>query len=230
MSLGEYNAFGDTFGLSNLLFNIHCCNRHRSLLKTKTVCQLRPINLPSHHHHHQHHLFQAQRNFCAFFAINNNVKESVYRSHVLKDGDGRTSCPYLRAYTCPICKANGDNSHTLKYCPMNQNPGLFPRPERKQQQQQQQPIHRPDFRPFPPPPRLPNMSMGNQFPNFQRNENSLFFNNWELFVRFDFTKSFFIVKNSAFFSRYLLDCTKYFKVMRNFLYLFFSEFEYYCVK
>ena len=121
MSLGEYNAFGTHLDFPTYCSTyksqttIHCCNRHRSLLKTKTVCQLRPINLPSHHHHHQHHLFQAQRNFCAFFAINNNVKESVYRSHVLKDGDGRTSCPYLRAYTCPICKANGDNSHTLKF-------------------------------------------------------------------------------------------------------------------
>nr|BCS90541.1 nanos2 protein [Cladonema pacificum] len=55
------------------------------------------------------------------FCRNNGESESVYTSHVLKDSDGRTSCPILRAYTCPICKANGDNSHTIKYCPMNQN-------------------------------------------------------------------------------------------------------------
>ena len=99
------------------------------------------------------------------FCRNNGESESVYTSHVLKDGDGRTSCPILRAYTCPICKANGDNSHTIKYCPMNQNAGLFPRPGQQQQQ--------PSFRtPFPPPPPPPNMPMGNQFPNFQRNKNS----------------------------------------------------------
>lgn len=55
------------------------------------------------------------------FCRNNGESESVYTSHVLKDADGRTACPILRAYTCPICKANGDNSHTIKYCPMNQN-------------------------------------------------------------------------------------------------------------
>lgn len=91
------------------------------------------------------------------FCRNNGETESVYTSHVLKDADGRTSCPILRAYTCPICKANGDNSHTIKYCPLNQNAGLFPRPG-------------PPFRaPFPPPPQ--NMP-GLGFPNFQRNKNS----------------------------------------------------------
>lgn len=55
------------------------------------------------------------------FCRNNNECEDMYRSHVLKDSDGRTLCPILRAYTCPICKANGDKSHTIKYCPMNPN-------------------------------------------------------------------------------------------------------------
>ena len=94
------------------------------------------------------------------FCRNNGETESVYTSHVLKDGDGRTACPILRAYTCPICKANGDTSHTIKYCPMNQNAGLFPRPGQ------------PFRTPFPPPPPPPNMPMGGQFPSFQRNKNS----------------------------------------------------------
>nr|BAB01492.1 CNNOS2 [Hydra vulgaris] len=63
---------------------------------------------------------RASSNVCVF-CRNNGESENVYASHVLKDTDGRTSCPILRAYTCPICKANGDNSHTIKYCPMNQN-------------------------------------------------------------------------------------------------------------
>jgi len=56
---------------------------------------------------------------CCVFCRNNKEDESVYTSHVLKDSEGRTVCPILRAYTCPICKANGDNSHTIKYCPEN---------------------------------------------------------------------------------------------------------------
>lgn len=59
------------------------------------------------------------------FCRNNGEIESVYTNHVLKDPEGRTSCPILRAYTCPICKANGDNSHTIKYCPLNQNARLM---------------------------------------------------------------------------------------------------------
>ena len=55
------------------------------------------------------------------FCRNNKESESVYTSHILKDADGRTLCPILRAYTCPICKAHGDDSHTIKYCPENQN-------------------------------------------------------------------------------------------------------------
>eukprot|EP00112_Aurelia_sp_Birch-Aquarium-sp1_P002212 Seg1237.2 transcript_id=Seg1237.2/GoldUCD/mRNA.D3Y31 product="Nanos 1" protein_id=Seg1237.2/GoldUCD/D3Y31 len=57
------------------------------------------------------------------FCRNNGESEAVYSSHILKDAEGRTTCPILRAYTCPICKANGDNSHTIKYCPLNQHGG-----------------------------------------------------------------------------------------------------------
>lgn len=51
------------------------------------------------------------------FCRNNGESREFYSSHTLKDVDGKTSCPILRAYTCPLCKANGDNSHTIKYCP-----------------------------------------------------------------------------------------------------------------
>jgi protein nanos 1 len=56
------------------------------------------------------------------FCKNNGEMESYYKQHILKDSVGRTVCPVLRAYTCPICKATGDGAHTIKYCPQNTAP------------------------------------------------------------------------------------------------------------
>uniref|UniRef100_A0A3B1KCD6 Nanos homolog 1 n=1 Tax=Astyanax mexicanus TaxID=7994 RepID=A0A3B1KCD6_ASTMX len=53
------------------------------------------------------------------FCRNNGAPEEVYGSHVLKTPEGRVVCPILRAYTCPLCSANGDNAHTIKYCPLS---------------------------------------------------------------------------------------------------------------
>ena len=68
---------------------------------------------------------QASVQVCVF-CRNNGESEAVYSNHILKDAEGRTTCPILRAYTCPICKANGDNSHTIKYCPLNQHAARVP--------------------------------------------------------------------------------------------------------
>ena len=56
------------------------------------------------------------------FCKNNGEQESYYKRHILKDSEGRIVCPILRAYTCPICNAKGDKAHTIKYCPLNNNP------------------------------------------------------------------------------------------------------------
>ena len=53
------------------------------------------------------------------FCRNNGETESFYTSHYLKDAEGKVTCPVLRAYTCPLCGANGDAAHTIKYCPEN---------------------------------------------------------------------------------------------------------------
>ena len=53
------------------------------------------------------------------FCKNNQESEMVYGTHVLKDAKGRTTCPILRNYTCPICGVSGDAAHTIKYCPLN---------------------------------------------------------------------------------------------------------------
>lgn len=58
----------------------------------------------------------SQRQVCVFCRNNGESKE-FYSGHTLKDAEGNTSCPILRAYTCPLCKACGDKSHTIKYCP-----------------------------------------------------------------------------------------------------------------
>ncbi|KAG7510667.1 nanos-like 1-like [Solea senegalensis] len=58
------------------------------------------------------------------FCRNNGAPEEVYGTHILKTAEGRVLCPILRAYTCPLCSANGDNAHTIKYCPLSkEQPG-----------------------------------------------------------------------------------------------------------
>ncbi|XP_041370622.1 nanos homolog 2-like [Gigantopelta aegis] len=53
------------------------------------------------------------------FCKNNGEQASVFSSHILKDDEGRVSCPILRKYTCPLCGTSGDTAHTIKYCPLN---------------------------------------------------------------------------------------------------------------
>ncbi|XP_057299121.1 nanos homolog 1-like [Hydractinia symbiolongicarpus] len=62
-------------------------------------------------------LSKANKTTVCVFCRNNGESKEFYSSHTLKDNEGNTTCPILRAYTCPLCKANGDNSHTIKYCP-----------------------------------------------------------------------------------------------------------------
>lgn len=51
------------------------------------------------------------------FCKNNGADEILYKSHTVKDLKGRVLCPKLRLYKCPICGADGDQSHTVRYCP-----------------------------------------------------------------------------------------------------------------
>ncbi|KAJ9598047.1 hypothetical protein L9F63_026848, partial [Diploptera punctata] len=55
---------------------------------------------------------------CAF-CKNNGEEERYYKGHTLKDSMGKITCPILKAYVCPICGANGEVAHTIKYCPQN---------------------------------------------------------------------------------------------------------------
>ncbi|NP_988857.1 nanos homolog 1 [Xenopus tropicalis] len=52
------------------------------------------------------------------FCRSNREAQSLYSSHRLRAPDGRVLCPVLRGYTCPLCGANGDWAHTMRYCPL----------------------------------------------------------------------------------------------------------------
>lgn len=52
------------------------------------------------------------------FCKRNKEPEDTYRSHQLRDAQGRVSCPQLFKYTCELCGATGANAHTRSYCPM----------------------------------------------------------------------------------------------------------------
>jgi hypothetical protein len=53
---------------------------------------------------------------CCSFCRNNGEPEHIYKSHPLKDIHGRTACPLLKLYKCPICGQTDKNAHTITYC------------------------------------------------------------------------------------------------------------------
>lgn len=66
-------------------------------------------------------------NYCQF-CQNNREPEAFYKSHILRDQDGRVVCPVLRAYNCPICSnGGGDKAHTKSYCPQLRTAGRLTR-------------------------------------------------------------------------------------------------------
>uniref|UniRef100_UPI00398E6EEE nanos homolog 1-like n=1 Tax=Pristiophorus japonicus TaxID=55135 RepID=UPI00398E6EEE len=97
------------------------------MMDSKSHLQL-PHSSTHHHHHYQPHPPPANHQRPAraksdlqicVFCRNNNESVTLYTTHILKSPDGRVLCPILRRYTCPLCGANGDNAHTIKYCPLS---------------------------------------------------------------------------------------------------------------
>lgn len=56
---------------------------------------------------------------CTFCKTNGETVE-IYTSHSLKDSNDKITCPILLEYSCPVCGAAGEKSHTKKYCPVLQ--------------------------------------------------------------------------------------------------------------
>jgi len=61
-----------------------------------------------------------ESNTCKF-CYSNGEAEYQYRNHLLKNSSGLVTCPVLRSFICPICKATGDFAHTQRYCPRNKD-------------------------------------------------------------------------------------------------------------
>lgn len=61
-----------------------------------------------------------QRNMVCTFCKSNGESEEIYTSHSLKSSNNKITCPILMKYTCVECGASGENTHTIKYCPVMQ--------------------------------------------------------------------------------------------------------------
>ena len=64
-------------------------------------------------HSHRRHFDDILCPFCR----KNGETQKIYRSHAIRDESGNVTCPVLRRYTCPICKATGGRAHTISHCP-----------------------------------------------------------------------------------------------------------------
>ena len=52
------------------------------------------------------------------FCKSNGESEQIYKSHSLKNSANKIACPVLMKYTCVECGASGENTHTIRYCPV----------------------------------------------------------------------------------------------------------------
>ena len=104
-SLEEFRRNGKEYDLDELdSFQL----KHRSLISDGTISK--------HPGDKKTATRTKSKKYCVF-CKNNGESESVFNSHVLKDCRGKTVCPILRRYKCPLCGTSGDNAHTIKYCP-----------------------------------------------------------------------------------------------------------------
>ncbi|XP_043911908.1 nanos homolog 1 [Protopterus annectens] len=109
---------------------VSCCSCSSDSVERErcaaTAWEVKECKTPNHQQHNFHKLPRSKPDVqICVFCRNNKEAVSLYTTHILKGPDGRVLCPVLRRYTCPLCGANGDNAHTIKYCPLSKlQPGI----------------------------------------------------------------------------------------------------------
>lgn len=61
--------------------------------------------------------WQKENEAYCVFCFNNGETDEIYLSHACRDENGFVTCPILKKYVCPYCKATDKFAHTKKYCP-----------------------------------------------------------------------------------------------------------------
>ncbi|KAM5145615.1 nanos homolog 2 [Mantella aurantiaca] len=109
---------------------LHSTNDHATAFE---AIKTQPNSLPNHGKSNSHQTKTSIRQnssppheetpnggMCCF-CKHNGESRHIYMGHNLKDDEGRVICPVLRMYSCSLCGATGDSSHTKKYCPLNKD-------------------------------------------------------------------------------------------------------------
>lgn len=126
-SLDEYGSSSLMHNPNHMMMNSHLEDEDRDLEKLTEMFKdfkLKPIQIQSRYSmsgsRNKRNKYKLKKPICVdcAFCKNNGENESVFKSHILKDPEGRVLCPVLRMYRCPICKnEGGDEAHTITYCP-----------------------------------------------------------------------------------------------------------------
>lgn len=127
--LGQFNAFDWSSSESNSPGSLYGCSRlpysnnefnYENAMPEAPPCDIFTPSLIRRPPPSQTRSQKIRYNFCVF-CKNNGEDEAVYMGHTLKNDHGQVTCPILFNYTCPICKATGAVSHTVRYCPLNKD-------------------------------------------------------------------------------------------------------------
>ena len=120
--MGNYNIFGQNFKFWDANFNLENKNNHiiadnYSNSDNDSIGSI-AVSQPKRDRTSKDLQFPKTQLECAFCKNNKETPEQ-YKSHVLKNPEGKVSCPVLRQYDCPIChNGGGDYAHTVRYCPI----------------------------------------------------------------------------------------------------------------
>lgn len=104
----EYFANKQKFGAENNKIGSRLPKRSDNIDMSETIKQAA-----------LHRSLGGRAKLCTFCKSNGECEE-IYTSHSLKDSGDKITCPILQKYSCPVCGASGEQTHTKKYCPLLQ--------------------------------------------------------------------------------------------------------------